>query len=57
MFPRRNRVPKQTSLSGLPPTPASGPLPFNSGLRCIVRTSHLALFVLSWETFRILHYL
>merc|ERR1719239_1681713 len=29
---RRNRVPKQTSLSGLPPTPASGPLPFNSGL-------------------------
>merc|ERR1711962_569566 len=31
---RRNKVPKQTSLSGLPtnPTNPSGPLPFNSGL-------------------------
>ena len=29
-------MPKQTSLSGLPPTPASGPLPFNSGLRCVI---------------------
>ena len=36
---RKSRVPKQSSLSGLPPAPTA-PLPLNSGLRCLSTLNH-----------------